>query len=460
MAATKLPQDCLNQIFAECQANEVPLCNYLLVNWSWCECIIRLIWQKPFERKEGAIFQEERSVQLIRTLITCLSYDSKELLQENGIELPNEQLESKPLFDYPALIQKLEPQRLSWAVREWIDHSIPITATATPTQLDRKTFTLSQEILKLLVRRGKRLSKFVLSQTSSQYDDGAQIPIHLLPNAQNFMKQIRSFVCYFPHEIPDSTFYSLSQSGTNIEAFDVSLNNESEGLIQLIRTQRGIKEVILAGDRLNSKFDEALQMHTKTITHIECIDTLSISPDTLTQCQNLKVLNLYCKIPKDTFSILENAQFPFLQKLDVKLQNKFDLERLSRIIQTTTGRMEVLRLQWGTYDPENIHTLIKTIGEYCPRIVELVIPIRSDDASCLASLFSKCRHVRSIMLISKDGGVQDGERLVTAIADNAPTTLRSCSIHGHWNYTPEIWQAFCERQQNNSSPIRISLVDK
>ncbi|CAG8565141.1 11767_t:CDS:1 [Ambispora leptoticha] len=463
MAATKLPQDCLRQILAECHANDDLLYNYLFVNWSWCECVIPLLWQYPFERKDGTVFREERSFQFIRTLITCLPQDSKELLQESGIPLPPNDANIKT-FDYPAFIQKLEPQRMRWATQEWIDRSILTSSSPTTinenTQLDRKNFILLQEILKLLVRRGKRLSKFVLSETSIDYDDSAQIPIHLLPNAQNFMEQIRFLVCAFPHEIPDSTFYSLAQSATNIEGFDVSVKSESEGLIQLIRAQHGIKELTLSGDRFNPKFDEVLKAHTHTITRVECFETLSMSPDTLTQCRNLKVLNLYCKIPENTFVTLGDAQFPFLQKLDIKLRNKLDLERLSRIIQTTMGRMEVLKLHWDTFDPENTHTLIKAIGDHCPRIVELVIPIKSEDASGLAFLLLKCRHVRSIMLISKADSVQDGVQLVNAIADNASAALRNCIICGRWNYTPEVWQTFCERQQRTSPPIRISLIDK
>ncbi|CAG8629511.1 8172_t:CDS:2 [Ambispora gerdemannii] len=463
--AAKLPQDCLRQILAECHVNDVPLYNYLFVNWSWCECVTPLIWQKPFERKDGTVFREEKSFQFIRTLITCLPDDSKEFLHENDIQLPHNNRKIQT-FDYPAFIQKLEPQRLRWATREWIDRLAQTSPTTTPIidenkqLLNRKNFILLQEILKLLIRRGKRLSKFVLSETSTAYDDGVNIPFYLLPNAQTFMEQLRLLVCVFPHEVPDSTFYSLAQSATNIEAFDISVRDESEGLIQLIRNQRGIKELTLSGDRLNHKFDEALKAHTPTITHIECFETLSISPDTLIQCRNLRVLNLYCKIPENTFIILGNAQFPFLTKLDIQLRNKLDLERLSRIIQTTTGRMKVLKLHWDTFDPENTYTLIKAIGDYCPRIVELVIPIKSEDASGLAFLLSKCCHIRSIMLISKADIVQDGEQLVIAIADNASAALRSCIICGRWNYTPEVWQTFCERQQSNSPPIRISLIDK
>ncbi|CAG8673240.1 1727_t:CDS:1 [Ambispora leptoticha] len=458
MAAPLLPAECLNQILLECHANKVPLYNYLFVSRLWCECVLYFIWLKPFERKINITFQEKRSEQLIRTLITCLPYDSKKLLQENGIQLPNNHLESKTLFNYQDFIRKLDPQLVGWATREWISKS-STTLTIDEDALNRKNYILSKEILKLLIRGKKLTSKFVLSQRSIKYDDNTQMPIHeLLPNAQDYMTKIRSLVCNYPNKIPVATFNSLSQSATDIEVFNLSLYDENNDLIQLIRTQRGIKKLKLVSDRLNSKFDEALKEHTEKITYVKCTETLSISPDTLTQCQNLKDLILYCKIPKDTFVVLGNAQYPKLQKLDLKLNN-LDLERLSRIIKTTKGQMEVLKLQWSTYDPENTSSLIKAIGDHYPRIVELMIPIRSEDASGLAYLFSKCHHVRSIMLISKVNIVQDGDQLVTAIADNSSKSLRSCSIHGCWKYTPKVWQMFCERQ-SNSSPIRISLTDR
>ena len=72
---SQLPGDCINEIFEYLEDEQVTLRSCLLVNRLWCEVAVRILW---------------RDVQYycsfnFRTLMACLSNESKEILQKNEI---------------------------------------------------------------------------------------------------------------------------------------------------------------------------------------------------------------------------------------------------------------------------------------------------------------------------------------------------------------------------------------
>src|SRR4051795_12667553 len=67
---SKLPADCLNEIFEYLEEDKVTLRSCLLVNRLWCEVSVRILW---------------RNIRNYNTLITCLPNESKEILHQNRI---------------------------------------------------------------------------------------------------------------------------------------------------------------------------------------------------------------------------------------------------------------------------------------------------------------------------------------------------------------------------------------
>src|SRR3954452_15756387 len=105
---TPLPTDCLNGIF-KCLLNDAgSLHSCLLVNKLWCEIVIPLLWNNPWQSTQ-LLFNTKNWPAFIKTLLSCLPEESKELLRKNGIDLLLRISSKPPLFDYVGYCQYLSP---------------------------------------------------------------------------------------------------------------------------------------------------------------------------------------------------------------------------------------------------------------------------------------------------------------------------------------------------------------
>src|ERR1700722_14335434 len=97
----KLNNDVLYLIFEELQGDEMSLYSCLLVNKTWCETAVPILWRNPWKRlKERRLFKERTSDKvgvLLNVIISYLSDESKSKLREHYF-LRNSC--PKPLFDY------------------------------------------------------------------------------------------------------------------------------------------------------------------------------------------------------------------------------------------------------------------------------------------------------------------------------------------------------------------------
>src|SRR5688572_13449448 len=96
--------DCLNEIF-EYLEDRVDLYSCLLVNRSWCQVSVRILW---------------RSIQNYHTLIACLSDESKATLRQNDI-ITFPSTSKPPLFNYVQFIKNL-------SINEIVENIQPIVS--------------------------------------------------------------------------------------------------------------------------------------------------------------------------------------------------------------------------------------------------------------------------------------------------------------------------------------------
>src|SRR5437868_3799961 len=84
---SKLPVECLNDIFEYLAEDVVTLRSCLLVNRLWCEASVRILWRK---------------VRNYNTLIAYLPSESKETLRRNRIIISK-----PPMFNYASFCKVL-----------------------------------------------------------------------------------------------------------------------------------------------------------------------------------------------------------------------------------------------------------------------------------------------------------------------------------------------------------------
>src|SRR6266542_384474 len=86
---SKLPADCINEIFEYLEDDDDSLYSCLLVNRFWCKISVRILW---------------RNIRNYNTLINCLPSESKEILYKNEI---NFSTLKPPTFNYASFCKSL-----------------------------------------------------------------------------------------------------------------------------------------------------------------------------------------------------------------------------------------------------------------------------------------------------------------------------------------------------------------
>jgi len=101
----QLPIDCLNEIIEHLEQDTISLGSCLLVNRSWCEVAVRILWKHVWN-VEYKKCQEYVPLPILRILTSCLSNESKGFLCENRISIPAPTFKSLQ-FNYISFIKTL-----------------------------------------------------------------------------------------------------------------------------------------------------------------------------------------------------------------------------------------------------------------------------------------------------------------------------------------------------------------
>src|SRR3954470_568280 len=105
---SKLPADCLNEIFEYLVEDEATLHSCLLVNRLWCEVSVIILW---------------RSIRNYNTLIACLPNESKEILYQNGIITSASAASNPPMFNYASFCKVLSIHHVNYEIRRLLKKS-------------------------------------------------------------------------------------------------------------------------------------------------------------------------------------------------------------------------------------------------------------------------------------------------------------------------------------------------
>src|ERR1044071_8261080 len=116
----KLPSDCIEEILKSLdkENDRTSLYSWTLVNRSWCQVAISLLWSHPFTnmRFEG---NDNAGYLLIRTYISCLSDEARQELIDEGHNIKG----TKTLFDYPTYLKELPIGNVQTSIGQWWEKS-------------------------------------------------------------------------------------------------------------------------------------------------------------------------------------------------------------------------------------------------------------------------------------------------------------------------------------------------
>ncbi|CAI2170411.1 7346_t:CDS:2 [Funneliformis geosporum] len=121
MDTPKLPSDCIEEILKSLDKDNdrTSLYSWTLVNRSWCKIAISLLWGHPFTDMKFDGDDHETGRLLIRTYISCLSDDKRQILIDEGHNLKV----TKTLFDYPSYLKELHIGHVQASIGHWWEKS-------------------------------------------------------------------------------------------------------------------------------------------------------------------------------------------------------------------------------------------------------------------------------------------------------------------------------------------------
>ena len=147
---SQLTADCLYEIFEYLENENETLRSCLLVNRSWCEIAVRILWSDVHDYCSLNI----------RTLISCLPNESKEILHKNGIPILTP-TSKPPMFNYASFCKVLSISRVNYKIKKLLKNqqSIPYE------HINSRVNIVEHELHKLFMNQISSLKKLTYHKT-------------------------------------------------------------------------------------------------------------------------------------------------------------------------------------------------------------------------------------------------------------------------------------------------------
>src|ERR1051325_5092843 len=209
----KLNIDCLVLIFDQADKNSLYSC--LLVNKEWCNIVVPILW-KTFSWWERHVGEKK----LFNTILSCLPNSSKQILSDNGVQLPSTILSNSPLFDYISFCKFPSAQTINKIIKT-VEHPA-------------KSYNLfEQEIYKLFVSKCKCNNIKELRWNTSQ-------PLSLFPGASICFSKL-DYLYINTSVIDSNALYEMAQICKGLSSLTINCYQDLTGLISLIDAQMNLK---------------------------------------------------------------------------------------------------------------------------------------------------------------------------------------------------------------------------
>jgi hypothetical protein len=376
----QLPADCLNEIFEYFEQDKNTLYSCLLVNRLWCEVAVRILWRNVWNFQYGIFYmpyQIRILMTIINTLISCLPNESRELLNENGIDFTNRK---KSLFNYASYCKVLSVHGIDQMIQLILRKQQSITS-------NYHKHLLSQEILKMFM---KQVSSLKSLDCYSGYSK--DIKFDQFPGAKRCLNNLTEFNC--SSDIESGIFYQISRICHNIQILNIKFGNDtSNGLAELISSQKNIKSVTLQN------------YYTTTDNGREVIDTLKKFSTTLIKLKIRKSFMPLLFISNFTnlqelilssdyyggcnyFNQLQDVVFPQLKVL--KFYTFLEVEKLIKFLEINGKNLKEL------YIRDENNSLNLAIAKFCPNLKTLFTKFISNKPETLKLILNNCQYLENI----------------------------------------------------------------
>ncbi|RHZ84821.1 hypothetical protein Glove_74g182 [Diversispora epigaea] len=408
----------------------------LLVDRTWCERVVSILWNDPFQ------FLKEPSAELIQTYILCLPESVRANLQESGINLENTP-NHKPTFDYAVFLRHLKYINFYESSLVWLEKVMGHSNHRS------EGFLVTKELCKLFMNQSPAILSLNINTENLNLPDNIDyVSIPCFPGARKSLSQLQEFMCCGTYD-KKKIFRAMSQSCKNIRnlSVDYYLDELSTAaptdLANLIKSQNALVEFkLVTCSRFLSKIIPALKKQAKTLTNVEFRGVHfedCVSFEALAACTNLESLIFFhCdNVMNDALEPLSTADFPKLRKIVFHIFH-MPPPSLGALICNNNDTLQELLLEWPPLDQED-PKIIEMIIEHCPNIIKFDAHLKTDQ---LRSLLCALSRLEDLTVHSREPLLADG--FLPQLGQLIPPNLRILNVRAIWSFNPESLKQFLD----------------
>ncbi|CAG8480087.1 3420_t:CDS:1 [Acaulospora morrowiae] len=434
-----LPVEIFRLVFGLLSHDKNFLHSCLLVDRTWSESVVSILWRDPFR------FLQKPSAQLIQTYILCLNDIDRAKLQELGITFENE-ASYKPFFDYVIFLRHLNYIDFYESSQAWLKEIL-----GEQEKHDSKAFLVVEKLLRLFMERCPTILSMNINTEGLYPPENTDcVSIPCFPGADKCLKQLQEFMFCGNYQ-KKKIFTTMSRSCRNIRKLTVDyflddINTAAPcELARLIENQHALIEFkLILYSRFLKKIVPALKSQAKTLINVEFrgirFDN-EITFEPLVACTNLESITFYnCdNVTNESLDPLSTGYFPKLRKI-VFIILHTPPKALAAFVCNNSATLKDLSLEWPPLgDSQNDPQIIEEIIEHCPNIIKFEAHLKTSQLFSLLSAFSR---LENLTVRGREPLFADG--FLPQLGQVVPPKLRVLNICAIWSFNPESLKQFLD----------------
>ncbi|GBC05627.1 hypothetical protein RclHR1_06320005 [Rhizophagus clarus] len=375
---SNLNEDIFYLIFEELKDDRNTLFSCLLVNKSWFNNIIPILWKNPWKYLKN----KKMKLMLLKVIISHLSEESRNNIKNrNAIILTNSY--QKPLFKY-----------LSFC--KYLNFDVIINMASSIVTFDA-THIIINGIINLFIHENMLITHLYIP---NQFD----YKIHLIPGFENCFSELEFVQCSMDDDNNRDIIEWLarvSKSIKNLEFTSLNSNIEIDVMVKLIVSQKGlfnfchsIHSIYYGGDPSSRKsLEKSLIKHANTLQYLK----IDREPCTKIFSYLVNLISLEIRGSINThWKNLGDASLPHLKFLRT---NDIHYGCLAKLIKNTKGNLCEISVG-SIINARSNQELIQAIAQSCPNLKYLKIMLENKDIVEFEELLINCKYLDGVTIVA------------------------------------------------------------
>ncbi|GBB83126.1 hypothetical protein RclHR1_00010008 [Rhizophagus clarus] len=402
---SKLNGDICYLILKNLQDDINTLHSCLLVNKTWCEIVVRILWKNPWKY---LWFGDKKLKQLLLTVIIPNLSDNLRNNLSQKFDFFKDSYQ-KPLFDYISFCRHLNLNEIKRGIVLIFE--------------GYETSTIENEILSIFINENR---KFTHLYVPILFD----FQLHTFSGAEQCFSELQYLNCRaFINDNALAGLIEICGSIKELTLLTEACKFNNYEIVKLIETLGKLSTINLLTPNslyVDNKFYEAVEK--SLIKHANSVQYLRLNrpfiTDNLSSFINLKSLVLYGSFREDvTWNCLKNLSLPFLQVLRAR---NIPINLLARLISTTNENLIEIDLDRMRDSEFNNKEIIRPIYQNCPKLEYFKIILMNHEIFELEKLLIRCHHLNELFILVRS--TIDWNSLFEILTKSSPNKLFSFKL--------------------------------